>query len=83
MYHTLEDVVTTYETLLVLDLDPRDIELVIWDDFPTNNTIFQIWRTLFGKGVRILNENPHWRKELASDGRFSIFTEIIHFCQMR
>jgi len=58
IYHILEDVVTTYETLLVLDLDPRDIELVIWDDFPTNNTLFQIWRTIFGKGVRILNENP-------------------------
>jgi len=57
-FHVLEDAVTTLQTLLVLDLDPADIELVIWDNSPTNNTLFQMWSFIFGRGVRVLRQNP-------------------------
>jgi len=73
IYHVLEDVVTTYESLLVLDLDPINVELVIWDDFPYQNTLFQIWKTLFGKGVRVLNETPFERGICFRQSIFNIY----------
>jgi hypothetical protein len=62
VYHISEDLVTTFQTFLVLgDTDPADVELVIFDSFPITSTLFKLWSKWFGKGVRLISQNPFER----------------------
>jgi len=57
-FHGFEDIFNTYESLLVLDnVNLQDAELVIYDVNPLF-TYIQILEKMFGKGVRILKDNP-------------------------
>ena len=58
-YHFTEEILTTFETFLVLDEDPQDYELVIFDGTRQGVPgLFSYWPLLFGKGVRLLREKP-------------------------
>jgi len=59
IFHALEDGVTAFESLLVLDLDPAEVELVIWDECAVDSPFFEMWKSMFGKGVRIWSINPY------------------------
>ena len=58
-FHFMEDVVTAYETLLVLNRNPRDFELVIIDGREEGKPLFDIWSMFFSTfGVRLLRNKP-------------------------
>jgi len=59
IFHALEDGVTAFESLLVLDLDPAEVELIIWDECSVDSPFFEMWKSIFGKGVRIWKRNPY------------------------
>ncbi|XP_037043643.1 beta-1,2-xylosyltransferase RCN11-like [Bradysia coprophila] len=59
-YHFLEDVTNTFASLALLDEDPDQVEIAIYDGMQgiVNNPLFTFWSELFPKGVRIIRNNP-------------------------
>lgn len=58
-FHFLEDIVNTFVSLIILDEDPDQVEIAIYDGMKGNvdNPLFTLWSQLFPKGVRIIRDN--------------------------
>ncbi|KAJ5078857.1 beta-12-xylosyltransferase [Anaeramoeba ignava] len=48
-YHALEDYITTFISLMILDEDPQKIQLVFTDDMPSGSQLYNFWSIYFGK----------------------------------
>lgn len=59
-YHFMEDITNTFVSLILLDEDPYQVEIAIYDGMKGNvdNPLFTLWSQLFPKGVRIIRNNP-------------------------
>lgn len=62
-YHFLEDVTNTFVSLILLNEDPNQVEIAIYDGMAgiVNNPLFTFWSELFPKGVRIIRNSPFAR----------------------
>lgn len=83
-FHYLEDVTNTFVSLILLDENPNQVEIAIYDGMTgiVNNPLFTLWSELFPKGVRIIRNDPFPRDSCFARsitsmyGSRSIFTEF-------
>lgn len=83
VYHFMEDLITTFESLLVLNENPENIEIVIYDGLIANNVLITAWSELFGKGLRIIRDNPYPKSVCFRKSILNMYAMRSHLTQNR
>jgi hypothetical protein len=77
-FHFMEDVITTFESLLAFGIAPEEVQIAIVDGMESKNSLAQFWTNFFGFPARVVARDPFPPNTCFARSIFNMHAGISH-----